>query len=386
MTVLLDDGKADPGTHVLLIGVGRYPFLNDGGDPANLFPLHMGMGQLSSPPLSVSAFATWLMDSGAGFHNPDRPLRSLQVLCSADVPVSIRDSSGTLQVVQSAQMHLVRQAVRDWMKRAGRNPENMAVFFFCGHGLAFGEVENALLLEDFGGDHGNPMADAIAFDSMRLGVMRHCGANHQVHFIDACRTPPNKHFLATYGDKATGDPIAAAGLSRDLRNKIAPVYFAAGLASAAYGLDGQPSLFTQGLLQSMHGPASRDKGNHWEVQVPALAEGINKCVASMAFQVQPQYCQPRDTGPELMIHRLRADPKVVVKVFTHDLNLLPQTVLAHIDEGTQKREVRSPAPSPWWVTLPAGAYRFEALDAADTAQVLGQRRKYVMPPGAEVGL
>lgn len=385
MTVLLDDGQADPGTHVLLVGVGHYPFLKDGNAP-NPFGMPMGMGQLSSPPLSVCALATWFMDAGAGFHNPDRPLRSLQVLCSADAPVQVIGPGGGPQAVDRARMPAVRQAVIDWMARAGRNSENLAVFFFCGHGLAFGEAENALLLEDFGGNPAHPMADAIAFDSMRLGVMRHCVANHQIHLVDACRTPPTKEFLDTYGNGATGDPIAVAGLSRKLRDKIAPVYFATGLASAAYGLNGQPSLFTQGLLQSMRGPASRDKDDHWEVQVPALAEGINKCVASMSFQVQPQYCQPHETGPELMIHRLRADPEVIVKIFTRDPNLLPLAILAHVDEGTQVREERPPDPAPWWVALSTGSYRFEALAAGNKTQVLGQRSKYVMPPGTEVGL
>lgn len=385
MTVLLDDGQADPGTHVLLIGVGDYPYLKD-GDDAKPFAMAMGMGQLSSPPLSVRALASWFMDAGTGFHNPDRPLRSLQVLCSADGPVLVKGADGVPHAVDRARMPAVKQAVIDWMARAGRNPENLAVFFFCGHGLAFGEAENALLLEDFGGNPVNPMADAVAFDSMRLGVLRHCVAKHQIHLIDACRTPPTKDFLDTYGNGAAGDPIAAAGLSRKLRDKIAPVYFATGLASAAYGLNGQPSLFTQGLLQSMRGPASRDKDDHWEVQVPALAEGINKCVASMSFQVQPQYCQPHETGPELMIHRLRADPEVIVKVFTRDPNLLPRAILAHVDEVTQARAERPPDPAPWWVALATGSYRFEALAAGDKTQVLGQRSRYVMPPGVEVGL
>lgn len=353
MTVLIDDGLPDPGTHVLFVGVGHYPFLKDGG-AANPFAMPMGMGQLSSPPFSVQEMAEWFMDTAGGFNNSERPLRSLQVLCSANVAVTLNGASGNPITIDRARMPAVNRAVLDWMVRAGRNPDNLAVFFYCGHGLAFGEAENALLLEEFGGNAANPMADAIAFDSMRLGVMRHCAAKNQMHLIDACRTPPSRDFLEAYGHKATGEPIATAGLSRELRDKIAPVYFATGLASAAYGLTGQSSLFTQGLLQSMRGPASRDKDDHWEVQVPALAEGINKCVASMSFQAQPQYCQPRDTGQELMLHRLRSEPEVIVKVFTRDQALLPQAVLAHIGELNQTRVERRPMPTPWWVTLPAG--------------------------------
>jgi hypothetical protein len=385
MTVLLDDLQATQGTHVLLVGVGDYPYLKD-GDHTKPFDMAMGMGQLSSPALSVQALATWFMDANTGFHNPDRPLSSLQVLCSANAPVVINGKDGTPHDVNRARMPAVKQAAMDWMERAGRNPENLAIFFFCGHGLAFGEAENALLLEDFGGNSAHPLADAIAFDSMRLGVLRHCAAKHQIHLVDACRTPPTKDFLDTYGNGATGDPIAVAGLSRKLRDKIAPVYFATGLASAAYGLSGQPSLFTQALLQSMRGPASCDKDDHWEVQVPRLAEGINKCVAGMSFQAQPQYCQPHETGPELMIHRLRANPEVIVKVFTRDQTLLPKVTLVHVDEFSGERAERPPDSAPWWVVLPTGSYRFEALAAEDNRLVLSQRTRYVMPPGVEVGL
>ena len=87
-----------------------------------------------------------------------------------------------------------------------------------------------------------------------------------------------------------------------------------------------------------------------------------------------------------MIHRLRANPEVIVKVFTRDPNLLPQAILAHVDEVTQARAERPPDPAPWWVALATGSYRFEALDAGDKTLVLGQRSRYVMPPGVEVGL
>jgi Caspase domain len=379
--VLFDDGLADAGTHVLLIGVGKYPHLPGGTPPA--FAMAMGMGQLESPPESVRRMAEWFMDAASGFHNPDRPLRSLQILCSSKVPLSMQGANG-MTLVDGARMPAARQAITDWKVRSGRNPENMAVFFFCGHGLAFGEVENSLLLEDFGSDVHNPMADAIAFDSMRLGLMRHCTAKYQVHLVDACRSPPTREFLDLYGDNATGDPVLAAGLSRKLREKTAPVYFATGLASPAYGVPGQASLFTQGLLQSMRGPASRDKNNHWEVQISALAEGINKCVASMAFQSQPQYCQPRDTGQEVTLHRLRDMPEVIVKVFRQDEGLLPQTVFAHVHEDLNHRTERTPPKgAPWWVSLASGPYRFEA--AAPGLQ-LALRSKYVTPPSAEVGL
>jgi len=385
MTVLFDDAAAAPGTHVLLIGVGDYPFLKDGSSPQR-FAQHMNMGQLSSPPRSVDELAHWFADTQNGFHNPERPLRSIQALCSATPELDWTLAGGAKAIVARAQTAAVKQAIVDWMARASRNEDNLAVFYFCGHGLSFGEVQNTLLLEGFGGNVHDPMADAIAFDALRLGLMSKCDARYQCYFIDACRTLPTREFTDAHVSGGFGDAVVSAGLTRRLRDKMAPVYFATGLASAAYGLKDRPSLFTQGLLQSFRGSASRDADDHWEVTVPAVAEGINKCVESLAFQSQPQYCQPRETGQEFMLHRLRGEPEVIVKVFTKDEALLPQAILTHTSEATQVRAERKPLDVPWWVPLPLGKYKFEAVSAADNAVVFGQRSKFVAPPGAEVGL
>lgn len=384
MTVLFDDGKADSGTHVLLIGVGSYPFL-EGGTPGKTFALSMGMGQLSSPPVSVVELAGWLTNGRVGFNNPDRPLRSLEVLCSDAAPFSLEDSTGVAIAVERARMPAVTQAVIDWMGRAGRNTENLALFFFCGHGLAFGEAETSLLLEDFGGNTTDPMDEAIAFEQMRMGLMRRCEATYQCHLIDACRTPVTKGFLDAYGSKSTGKAIASSGLSRELRDKVAPVFFATDIASSAYGLTGQPSLFTQALLRAMRGPACREKDDYWEIQAPALAEGINKCIATLNYQTQLQYCQPIANGRELALHRLRTEPEVVVKVFTRDPANLPKSVLACLREPDFHME-RTEMPAPWWVALPRGKYRFEARLATDKTQLLGEREMDVVPPGKELGL
>lgn len=386
MTVLVDDQSVEPGTHALLIGVGDYPFLKDGTAPeAERFKLHMNMGQLSSPPKSIEELERWLRDAQSGFHNPDRPLRSLEVLCSASPALELIGPGGAKAAVARAQRAAVHQAILDWKKRAGRNEENLGVFYFCGHGLSFGEIQNALLLEDFGGNHNDPMADAIAFDELRLGLMRQCDARYQVHFIDACRTPPTREFTDLYGDTSTGEAVVAGGLSRKLREKVAPVFFATGLAAAAYGLKDQASLFTQGMLRCFRGVGSRDADDHWDVTIPAVAEGINKCVESLAFQTQPQYCQPRDTGQTFVLHQLRGDPEVIVKVFTRDETLMPKTILSHTNEATQVRTERQPLAVPWWVPLPLGKYKFEAVSAA-SATIIGNRSKHVSPPGADVGL
>jgi hypothetical protein len=92
-TVFLSNrlGKRDSaGTHVCIIGVGEYPCLV-GGDPARLMDKPMGLGQLSSPPLSAVGLANWFtgrhgsgseVDERVGFNNPNAPLASVEMVMS----------------------------------------------------------------------------------------------------------------------------------------------------------------------------------------------------------------------------------------------------------------------------------------------------------------
>lgn len=386
MTVVFDDQAMKPGTHALLIGVGDYPLLLEGSTPeAQRFEHHMKMGQLSSPPHSIKALADWLRDEAAGFNNPERPLRSMEILCSAATPFSWAPPDGAAQPIERASMVATRRAINEWKVRASRDPDNMALFYFCGHGLQFSPSENALLLDDFGSDLADPMTSAISFGGLRLGLQRQCTARFQCHFIDACRTAPTKAFLDAFGGESSGARVVAGALTREIRERLAPVFYATGLLSAAYGQPNQPSIFMQGMLKCFRGVGSREAVDHYAVTCEAIAEGINKCVESLAFSQVPQYCQPQEAGYPVMLHRIRGDPEVMVKLYTKDEGLLPNVILSHTNQVTNSRVERQPQPAPWWIPLPLGMYLFEAKSAAGAA-VIGQLSRHVSPPGAQVGL
>jgi hypothetical protein len=386
MTMILDEQSAEPGTHALLIGVGDYPWLADGSKPqAERFSHPMKMGQLSSPPLSVEALANWLTDANNGFNNPERPLRSLELLCSAATPFTWTPPGGAAMPIDRAERATAAKAIVDWKRRADRNPENIALLYFCGHGLAFSASQNSLLLGDFGSNGADPMVDAIAIDSLRLGLQRHCAARYQCLFIDACRNPPTTQFIDTFGDENAGAAVIAGGVKRTIGEKLAPVYFATGLASVAYGQPDQPSIFMQGLLKSFRGVASREAADHYAVIFEALAEGINKCVESLAFAKVPQFCQAYEAGYPFALHHVRGDPEVIVKVFTKDERLLPAAILSHTRQDTNKHVERPPQPAPWWVPLPLGKYVFKAVSAQGAA-LIGEASRDVAPPGGQVAL
>lgn len=386
MTMILDDKSMAPGTHALLIGVGDYPWLEDGSRPeAERFNHSMKMGQLSSPPHSVKALADWLTDTNSGFNNPERPLRSLDLLCSAAMPFTWTTTDGIASQIDRAESSLASRAIGEWKRRADRNPENLALLYFCGHGLAFSASQNSLLLSDFGSNGLDPMVDAIAIDSLRLGLQRHCAARYQCLLIDACRTIPTTQFTDAFGDENAGAAVIAGGVKRAIGDKLAPVYFATGLASMAYGQTDQPSIFMQGLLKSFRGVASREAEDHYAVLFEALAEGVNKCVESLAFAKVPQFCQPYEAGYPFTLHRVRGDPEVIVKVYTKNETLLPDAILSHTRQGTNQPIERQPQPSPWWVPLLLGRYAFRAV-SSQGANLIGETTRDVAPPGILVGL
>lgn len=342
----------------------------------------MGLEQLSSPPNSVISMIDWFLDSGTGFHNPERPLRSLQALCSASDDRVYSDSSGRDFRLKRAKLSLVRGAIRKWMEFADRNPENIALLYFCGHGMAIGEGETSLLLENFGDDDLDPISGAIAFEDMRRGVKQHCVANTQIFLIDACRTKPPGAFASTYLQNGFGQTIVAGPGIVPTPNKVSSVFFASMLGSSAYGVPNDATVFTRGFLHSMRGPASRSKGQSWEVSVHTLTEGINDCIA-WSMDDALQFCDSRESGKPFALHHLRQDPEALVKVYTARMEDLAVSTLAYRNIATGEVVRRDPLPSPWNISMASGRYTFEAQSPGIDPL---EKTLDVVPPSREVVL
>jgi hypothetical protein len=127
---LVKDGASKPGTHALVIGIGRYPWLL-GGSRRPRFSLNDGMAQLTSPPASARAFATWLLGT---YDNPDAPLASLDLLLSDRRDQRYRAGRKSVEI-EPATFTNVSRAIKAWVQRAAR-AEDLLLFFFSGHGIA----------------------------------------------------------------------------------------------------------------------------------------------------------------------------------------------------------------------------------------------------------
>jgi|SRR5580693_4507697 hypothetical protein len=124
-----------PGSHVLIIGVGKYAY----GKGANATPVGGDLRQLSSPPLSAREIANWFILS---FKSAAAPLASVSLLISepqAGVYTTPLPGGGRTFQVPPATLSEVKDATGRGAGRLVSHRDNMGVFYFCGHGASQGQ-------------------------------------------------------------------------------------------------------------------------------------------------------------------------------------------------------------------------------------------------------
>lgn len=241
MTLLLDETKNEPQTHALVVGVSAYPHLR-GGRKIDDAPAEdtFGLKQLSSPSISAHALADWLQTR---FNNPTTPLGSLDLLIT---------DGGAINGPTKAEL---KTAIRAWENRADRHEENIALFYYSGHGLST-RGELSLLASDFGDPTGPKFENAIDFDALVTG-MEWCKALHQVFFVDACRNEPRS--LLEYSGIGDGGILEQRTSAPEGGPRKQSIYYATARDQSAHGRPGEPSRFTSAVLCGLNGAGSQKK-------------------------------------------------------------------------------------------------------------------------------
>ena len=181
MTLVYDEPREGPGTHALVIGVGGYDHLHGGISDRKLrrATRYGNLGQLTSPPKSACAVARFLKTSD--------PMDWAAPLATVDLLVSTApsdgDPGGEGGHYQRATRDAIQAAFDDWWDRCDTHTENVAVFYFCGHGMQ--ATNQVLLASDFGRTR-NPWAQALDLNKTRQAFNAN-RARTQVFLIDACR-------------------------------------------------------------------------------------------------------------------------------------------------------------------------------------------------------
>jgi tetratricopeptide (TPR) repeat protein len=278
------------GTHVFIIGVGEYRCLT-GGERKKILANTMGLKQLSSPPVSAMALANWflgrqrLVDTEIGFHNPNVPLATVEMLLSPRQPYARPDGSEVL--VKTATNLNIAQGFKRWVERAAANDNNIAVFYFCGHGVM---GHNAYLLpSDFGELHpSNEWSDAMDIEQTAKAVRR-VVAGPIYFFLDACR----RAVRDPLNPGATPPALMKVDFAKPVRNFSQLILWANGEGEAAFGLADKVSRFTQALIDALSGyeaePAPNGMG--YIVTGKILASSVSEILENGNKSLDPEYHQ-----------------------------------------------------------------------------------------------
>lgn len=359
-------------TRALVIGVGHYPALPDGGGPQFVRP--EGMRQLQSPPVSAREFARWLIEN---YQSNDRPLASVRLLISEPSDSGFQYSvagQATAADPQQADFATVRTAIREW-QASSTHPDDLMLFYFCGHGIADG-ANVALLMSDFGLDPQAPLDGALDFRRFRVG-MEDCVARHQCFFVDACRV---RSTLLQRNDYA-GHPVLNATLAPNPggRVRIGPVFFSTLAGEPAHGRLGKPSVFTEALLEALAGPGAGDEDGDWTVKTTRLHAAleflVRESIRENGWDVSQQPIA--DAMQELVLNTVQ-QPVVPVLLSVDPDDAHAEAILRY--DGNGANDQRAAMPNPWSLRLPVGMYNFHADFASARFPNISSANQWVRPP------
>lgn len=320
MTLLRDSTvQGQAGTHVLAIAVGSYPFLLGGNKKLTNKP--MGLKQLKSPPVSVKALVDWLltppgMNGTAGFVNAQAPLATVAALASSADPLLIDTPGGQLQL-DPATKDNIQTAFEEWVDRLKSHPDNVGVFYFCGHGLMVSE--HYLLAEDFGRSNAQPWLQAFDISTTIRAVEREV-AGSVYFFIDACREI-SRDLAMSLG--AEPSALMQVDLTKKVARKYVTAIYATGEGELAFAPQGgEVSRFTAALLCAMSGYCGIKAAGSatWNVDGESIAYAVRQLLDYDALEMAgkpgsgKQVSEQAVQGSSVPLLRITTAPKVKVRL------------------------------------------------------------------------
>ena len=366
-------------THALVIGIGTYPYLHDGsGYRRDSRVPTWGMKQLKSPVVSARAFADWLC---LGYQNSSAPLGSVNLLLSPANPFAA--TGRTPLPVDPPEMETVQAAYDAWYARCDARPGNIALFYFCGHGVADG-FNSLLLCADYGADEARPFAGLIDLQGTFVGTAT-CRAKTLCFFIDACRTSQDVNAkgvaLRTYLPEPFGD--------RDYRLTRSAAY-----DQSAYGQSNMVSVFTDVLLDCLRDGLGvnrrREDDACWVITTESLQENLARLLAARSDRRKAlpcdTYCPLSPIGRPSCTSPIRSGSCRRSRVYPKEAGSLATLTLTRPGEAPVNR----PAAGVWEFDMPAGpcdvSARFLRLyqDIHMPGQVVSPRRWVLSLPAKRI--
>lgn len=358
MALIYDQINGEPKTHVLIIGVGGYRYLSGGVEEKEQNYEKIGLlRQLSSPPKSALAFRDHLLEiENDAQKNLIKPLGSIELLISPS-PDDPNPGSNDEQF-ETASFVNISRAYNDWKQRCDTNEDNVAIFFFSGHGVE--KKDHYLLAEDFGANSNNPwLMGSFSFNKTR-SAFHSCKASTQCFFIDSCRKINAQMLQQDLPDIPLDIPLLTTpDCKHDLTMK------AAAHNEAAYGPKKKPSFFTQSIIKALQGYAADKRGAEWVVNTGDIATQIHNILRTVkSTEGYKQRCIYAASDPASLIIFSKAPPAhLSVACDPVEATNVSKLICTALEGGTEFTE--EPKSDSWKLNMTAGIYKLQTESQSD---------------------
>jgi hypothetical protein len=278
MTRIHEAAQADGGVRLLVLGAGHYPHAQQSK------PKVPKLADIGSAARSAVDFATRaLTDWRALFR---KPIASLDLLVNdATQPDGVNFACVGVPPtpVDAPTLANILAARTRWLADVG--PNDILIFYCCGHGIWMPSIGRTFLASDFGIDPESVWPGAVAIDRFIEG-MGDKAAREQWLMFDCCANLPpqalrNSHPAANALVEATEGRRKAM---IDVHGPLAQAVIASASQGAqAFGRANGRSRFMDVFIEACEGPGFRDQGQNgrWQTSL----QGLEAAMATYRFRV-----------------------------------------------------------------------------------------------------
>lgn len=367
-----------PRTHALVIGTSRYDHLPEKGQPAPVQNETFDLVQARSPAAGAFRFARWLRDSYA---NPTAPIGTIDLYLSpSDAEVANDAELG--KAAGTTRSGEIQQAIYAWRTRCSGQRDGVAIFYASGHGIEVSKQDHVVLLQDFAKDP-RVLEGAVDVGSVFYGMRGGHLPSRQFYFVDACRIRPDA--FNRYANLGVG--VGLDELREGDETRTAPVYFSASVDTAALGVPGIGTIFSQALIESLGGLAVKefpDDQQRWHVDSSSLQKALEVRVKELALEHND--VQDVVTGGYVRTTPFHYYPEPPELTVTFRLDPDAAAHVAHACvKGEDEREEMPRSrfvPNPLPATIRAGFYSLEVSIDPPTPPFRERRRPLPVIPAS----
>lgn len=348
LSLVLDRTIAGPSAHAFVIGVGHYRHMSGGVEPKIQTMQNVGiLKQLTSPPRSAVAFSDWLISRADNWRVPIATIDLLVSPTQQDPDAGVPDVN-----FESATIANIQASYASWKNRCDQSPDNIAIFFYSGHGVEKGE--HFLLAEDFGAQPNNPWLGAFDFDTTRR-AFHSTQAQTQCFFVDACRKITSKMLQ----QQVMVPPLDIVDLTNSADCLFDLTLKASASNETAHGQPFEPSYFTQAIRAALEGAVAEKSGGKWQVKSGQVSAHIYDVLGLIKIdQNYKQRCTISMTGSAVLLETPTPNVRLSVSCVPSDANAVADLSCTRIVDGQNVPLGINPLPLD--LDIEAGVYKFTA--------------------------